>query len=117
MGFPRLYPLADFAGGLSDALDDLLSSVRHVANAVSNPGQVLAADATCLPLQMNLPQFGLLIRRTMTRSPMLIFRISFLFGLSEQPRKSHSLVTNLTQEIRSRRKRLRWCNHKRTKTS
>ena len=48
--FPELYPLADFAGGLSDALDDLLSSVRHIANAVSNPGQVVAADATCLPL-------------------------------------------------------------------
>jgi hypothetical protein len=48
--FPEFYPLSDFAGGIANALDDLLDSISHIASAACGAGQSLLADATHHPL-------------------------------------------------------------------
>lgn len=48
--FPEFYPLSDFAGGIENALGDLLDSVSHIACVGGRANQVLLADATNHPL-------------------------------------------------------------------
>jgi len=48
--FPEYVPFADFAGSLTNAMDDLIGSASHLANSLVGTGQVQIVDATCHPL-------------------------------------------------------------------
>ena len=48
--FPEFYPLSEFAGSLSNSLDNLFESVSHISSTIHNIGQSLLADATHHPL-------------------------------------------------------------------
>jgi putative DNA methylase len=48
--FPEFYPFHNFAGGVANALEDMVGSIRHVSRAISNAGQSQQADAAHHPL-------------------------------------------------------------------
>ncbi|ACA59052.1 DUF1156 domain-containing protein [Candidatus Desulforudis audaxviator] len=48
--FPEMFPLVDYAGGLSDALEDVNEAVSAVATAAGSVGQIEIADAAEHPL-------------------------------------------------------------------
>lgn len=48
--FPEFYPFIGFAGSVTNAINDMVGSLSHIAHAVGNIGQVEMADATRHPL-------------------------------------------------------------------
>jgi len=48
--FPEMFPLVDYAGGLSNALEDVINAVSTVATAAGSVGQIEVADAAEHPL-------------------------------------------------------------------
>jgi adenine-specific DNA methylase len=48
--FPEMFPLVDYAGGLSNALEDVTEAVSTVAAAAGSVGQIEVADAAEHPL-------------------------------------------------------------------
>jgi adenine-specific DNA methylase len=48
--FPEMFPLVSYAGGLEDALSDVVEPIETLLRAISRTGQVESADATEYPL-------------------------------------------------------------------
>lgn len=48
--FPEMFPLVDYAGGLNDALEDVIEPIQHVGSAAREAGQCQLADAADHPL-------------------------------------------------------------------
>jgi len=48
--FPEFYPLSEFAGGVGNAIDELVGAVSQIASGIPKMGQTQLADATNHPL-------------------------------------------------------------------